>query len=122
MTELADARISARFGARPTRPARYVLLLALATVVVPASATLRCGDDLIERGFTFFEVVERCGPPDLEYAWDQHYVPGVQARVTEWVYELGSNRFRRVLTFEEGRLRTIELRPKPEAALDTLER
>ena len=68
---------------------------------------------MIERGFTFFEVLERCGEPDLEYAWDQNYVPGVQARVTEWVYEQGTNKFRRVLTFEEGRLRVIELRPKP---------
>ena len=81
---------------------------------------MRCGDDLVQRGFTFFEVLERCGKPDLEYAWDHNYVPDVQARVTEWVYEQGSNKFRRVLTFEEGRLRNIELRPKPEASIESL--
>lgn len=85
------------------------------------TAGMRCGENLIERGFTFFEVLERCGKPDLEYAWDTRYVPGVEARVTEWVYEQGSNRFRRVLTFEEGRLRNIELRSKPEASLDSVQ-
>ena len=82
--------------------------------------SMRCGEKIIERGFTFFEVLERCGKPDLQYAWDERYVPGVEARVTEWVYEQGPNRFRRVLTFEEGRLRNIELRPKPETSLETL--
>ena len=98
------------------------MLLIGATLLPPAvvAATMRCGDDLVERGFTFFEVQERCGTPDLAYAWDQIYVPGVNARVTEWVYEQGPNKFRRVLTFEEGRLRTIELRSKPEATLKSL--
>lgn len=99
-----------------------VLLAALPAMLPDAAfATMRCGDDLVQRGFTFFEVLERCGEPDLQYAWDQLYVPGVQARVTEWVYEQGPTRFRRVLTFEEGRLRDIELRPKPEVSLKTLD-
>ena len=82
--------------------------------------TMRCGDNIVQRGFTFFEVLERCGKPDLEYDWDRRYVPGVEASVTEWVYELGSNKFRRILRFEEGRLREVELRPKPEASLESL--
>ncbi len=98
--------------------------LAAALLILPnlaAAGTMRCGDDLIQRGFTLFEVLERCGKPDLEYAWDHRYVPGVEATVTEWVYDQGPNRFRRVLRFEEGRLREVELRPKPEAALESLE-
>jgi hypothetical protein len=93
----------------------------VAVTSITAADTMRCGDSLIQRGFTFFEVLERCGKPDLEYAWDHSYVPGVEARVTEWVYEQGSNRFRRVLRFEEGRLREVELRPKPEVSLDSLD-
>ena len=101
---------------------RLSLTIALLSLPVPAGAgTMRCGDNLIQRGFTLFEVLERCGKPDLEYAWDRRYVPGVEANVTEWVYEQGPNRFRRVLRFEEGRLREVELRPKPEVGLDTLE-
>jgi hypothetical protein len=86
-----------------------------------AAETMRCGEHIVQRGFTFFEVLERCGKPDLQYDWDHRYVPGVEANVTEWVYEQGSNKFRRVLRFEEGRLRKVELRPKPEASLDTLD-
>ena len=82
--------------------------------------SMRCGDSLIQRGYTFFEVLERCGEPDLQYAWDEVYVPGVTARLTEWVYEQGPNKFRRVLTFDKGRLERIELRPKPEASLESI--
>ena len=98
-----------------------MLLLTLSLLSLSAAAgNMRCGDNVIQRGFTFFEVQERCGEPDLEYAWDHRYVPGVEAKVTEWVYEQGTNKFRRVLTFEEGRLRTIELRSKPERSLESL--
>ena len=96
------------------------LLLAAFVPTIPAAEPMRCGERIVQRGFTFFEVLERCGKPDLEYDWDHRYVPGVEANVTEWVYELGSNKFRRVLRFEEGRLRKVELRPKPEASLDSL--
>ena len=96
-----------------------VLLLALSGEQT-AAEPMRCGEHIVQRGFTFFEVLERCGKPDLEYDWDHRYVPGVEANVTEWVYELGSNKFRRVLRFEEGRLRKVELRPKPEVSLESL--
>ena len=99
---------------------RVAILLAFSGTA-HGGGNMRCGDNIVQRGQTFFEVLERCGKPQLEYAWDHYYVPGVQARVTEWVYEQGSNKFRRILTFEEGRLRTIELRAKPERSLDSLD-
>jgi len=100
-----------------------VALLAALALAMPGTVlagAMRCGDNIVQRGQTFFEVLERCGKPDLEYDWDHRYVPGVEARLTEWVYEQGSNKFRRVLRFEEGRLRNIELRSKPELSLDSL--
>lgn len=100
-------------------PALIVIAaLSLGTSTAAPAATMRCGDNIVQRGHTFFEVLERCGKPDLEYGWDHRYVPGVEARLTEWVYEQGSNKFRRILRFEEGRLRNIELRPKPELSLE----
>lgn len=97
------------------------LILMIASVSGESHAdSMRCGDNIVQRGYTFFEVLERCGKPDLQYDWDHRYVPGVEAKVTEWVYEFGTNRFRRVLRFEEGRLRKIELRPKPEVSLDSV--
>ena len=106
----------------PVNPARLApMLLSLLLAAAGSQANMRCGEDVVQRGHTFFEVLERCGKPDLEYAWDHRYVPGVEARVTEWVYEQGMNKFRRVLRFEEGRLRKVELRPKPEVSLDSLD-
>lgn len=101
------------------RHIRIYPLLVMIACLSPLSYAdaMRCGDSIVQRGHTFFEVLERCGKPDLEYDWDHRYVPGVEARVTEWVYELGTNKFRRILRFEEGRLRNVELRPKPEASL-----
>jgi len=104
-----------------SRPALWFYLGTSFLAPFATADSMRCGDNLIQRGFTFFEVLERCGKPDLEYAWDHSYVPGVEARVTEWVYEQGPNRFRRVLRFEEGRLREVELRPKPELSLDSID-
>ena len=97
-------------------------LIAIIACVSPVSYAdaMRCGDSIVQRGQTFFEVLERCGKPDLEYDWDHRYVPGVEAKVTEWVYELGTNKFRRVLRVEEGRLRKVELRPKPEVSLESI--
>lgn len=105
-----------------TRLVRPIPVICLWLFAAAAAANnMRCGEHLIERGLTFFEVRERCGEPDLEYAWDEVYVPGVSARLTEWVYEQGPNRFRRVLTFDKGRLERIELRPKPEVPLDAID-
>ena len=104
---------------RPAPTIATALTLLLFAAVVSAEP-MRCGTYLIERGLTFFEVLERCGKADLEYSWDQSYAPGVQARVTEWVYEQGPNKFRRVLTFEEGRVRDIELRPHPKMSIKSL--
>jgi hypothetical protein len=38
---------------------------------------------------------------------------GVPVYVDEWLYDLGDNRFRRLLRFENGRLRKVELVGKP---------
>jgi len=78
-----------------------------------ASAEMRCGESLVERGFTPLEVLERCGEPQFEMAWSDYRYPGIWLRVDEWTYNLGSNKFRRLLTFENGRLIRIEVRDKP---------
>ena len=83
-----------------------------------AQTAMRCDSHVISRGLTFLEVAERCGPPDLTLRRAEILVHGVYVPVEEWYYEFGSNRFRRLLTFENGRLRRIEQRPKPVASID----
>lgn len=91
---------------------RFLFLL-LACLPSLAFASMRCEESVVERGYTFIEVLERCGRPDAEFRRADFLVPGVYTAVEEWFYEQGRNRFRRLLTFENGRLARIELRPKP---------
>lgn len=93
-----------------------LLLFTLFTALLsaaPAQASPRCDTDLIRRGMTPLEVLERCGLPVYELGWTDYRYPGFLVRVDEWTYEFGDNRFRRQLTFENGRLMRIEIRPKP---------
>lgn len=84
-----------------------------------ADAQGRCDTSVIERGHTFYEVEERCGAPVYEYSRTDFRYPGYFVQVDEWVYEFGPNRFRRQLTFEDGRLRKIEKRAKPRRSAGT---
>ena len=91
-----------------------------AAIVFPAVtagavlADMRCGENLIDEGQLPYEVLERCGEPEARSERPQFLAPGVVIWVEEWLYEFGSNRFRRLLVFRAGRLSRIELRPKPE--------
>lgn len=95
-----------------------VLLIAAGLVADPARAGFRCETELVGRGMTHVEVLERCGAPAFEYGFLDYRYPGIFVRVDEWTYELGSNRFRRLLTFENGRLVRIETRDKPTGSLE----
>ncbi len=65
---------------------------------------------------TPLEVVERCGEPEYTYGWTDYRYPGIFVHVDEWTYDIGLNKFRRLLTFENGRLIRIETRRKPTGA------
>jgi hypothetical protein len=90
-----------------------MLLVVAAWSAATAQASLRCDADLVRRGMTALEVIERCGLPVYELGWTDFRYPGFLVRVDEWTYELGDHRFRRQLTFENGRLIRIEPRGKP---------
>lgn len=83
-----------------------------------ADAALRCGTELVVRGMTPYEVLERCGVPEYELGWTDYRYPGYFVRVDEWLYDLGDNRFRRLLVFEDGRLIRIDTRRKPAGGFD----
>ena len=89
------------------------LFVVAAWLPAEAFAGFRCDTDLVRRGMTHFEVLERCGEPVFELGWTDFRYPGLFVRVDEWTYELGRNKFRRLLTFENGRLIRIETRSKP---------
>ena len=80
---------------------------------------LRCGQHVVDRGLELYEVVERCGEPvgRRSYVFYRGYDLGYFAtgpvQVDELIYEIGSNKFRRKLRFENGQLRRIETLRKP---------
>lgn len=102
------------------RTATVLAALAAALAGTPARAGFYCDTELVGRGMTPYEVLERCGEPEYETGWTDYRYPGLFVRVDEWTYHLGRNKFRRQLTFENGRLIEIETRRKPtQAARDT---
>lgn len=78
-----------------------------------AVADLQCEYGLVRRGLTPFEVLQRCGDAAFEQTRLELREPGYYVQVDEWVYEQGRNKFQRLLRFENGRLRKIELLDKP---------
>lgn len=97
---------------RTTRLGR-ALALVTALGAGSAAAEFRCNTELVDRGMTPLEVLERCGAPELQLNWMDYRQPGLLVQYDEWTYHMGVNRFRRLLTFENGRLIRIETRDKP---------
>jgi len=87
------------------------LLIALAALLAaPSAHAFRCGTELVQEGDRKFDVVEKCGEPDFRDrrsgAWLQGFGP---VGFTETCYyNRGPSRLLRILTFEQGRLRSIE--------------
>ncbi len=71
-----------------------------------------CEDVKIERDTTTFDVVARCGDPTWKDSHNEEITEevaeGVKRKVIvtveEWTYNLGPNKFMRVLTFRNGKL------------------
>lgn len=79
---------------------------------------MRCGGALISVGMVAPQVVAKCGQPEhkqIENVPIRARSPnglGGKVGVTQierWTYDLGYGRFKRLLTFEEGKLKSIEL-------------
>jgi hypothetical protein len=93
---------------------RHLPFIVSALVWAPqALADMRCPPHVVTNGMTLLEVRERCGPPVFEDHRYEELAPGIWIDVDEWTYELGANKFRRLLRFENGRLERIEVRKKP---------
>jgi hypothetical protein len=95
-----------------------------------ANGGMRCGTRLVSVGDTQYEVRATCGPPDASQqrteirtvgrqvrvpcadrrkAWCTAVVESaIEVAVEEWVYDFGTQRFLQHLTFEQGRLVSVE--------------
>lgn len=80
--------------------------------LVPAAESLaaNCPDGIVGEGDRQFEVLRRCGEPDLRDVSDAVYLPGygVISATEVWYYNRGASRLVRILRFRDGRLVGIE--------------
>ena len=109
-TDRLNRRRRASDPGAPSRP------LAIAALLYATDAdALRCGSRLVKEGDHAERVLRYCGEPDqvreryaLRPVYWQHYAFEQDVLIEEWIYDLGSRRFARRLTFENGYLVSIE--------------
>ena len=92
---------------------KWILLISM-LIAGQSLADMRCDGRLVDRGATPYEVYERCGPAVWQTQRVEFLAEDVPVYIDEWLYEQGSNRFRRLLRFENGRLERVELLRKPD--------
>ena len=107
----------------------WVVVASLVLMQQANASGMRCGTKLVSLGDDFDEVTSKCGSPDSSYTIGtkvvQAYNPSTgqydydadtstyrqefkEVQVEVWVYDQGSNKFRKKLTFENGVLVSVE--------------
>lgn len=92
--------------------------VALGSPFAVADDTMRCGGALVRAGMIAPEIVAKCGEPKDKVVEEvpvrvRTRAGGVNnvgvTRVERWTYDRGYGQFPAVLTFEEGKLKSLEL-------------
>ena len=100
--------------------AAHLMLACAAAFTAPAGAedTLRCDGSIVTLGMIAEPVIAKCGQPSRREAEDvpirarsrsgASTVVGA-TRIERWTYDRGWGKFPALLTFEQGKLKHIEL-------------
>ena len=72
---------------------------------------IRCGTSLVKRGYTKYSVLKRCGKPAAKEIISRSTDKNTPIK-EQWIYDFGDKKFLRILTFESGKLITIERGPR----------
>lgn len=102
----------------PLKSARFAgvaLAITLPLLVSPAALAFRCGNVLVSEGDSKAEVLIKCGAPDWKTEWSEDIVDSADPSLSyhlssekeRWLYNLGPQRFMRILLFEDGRLTDV---------------
>jgi hypothetical protein len=89
--------------------------LTFAACSASADDVMRCGNAIVDVGMVAAQVVARCGTPqskEVGTAPGKHGAGRGAAgatRVERWTYDRGYGQFPALLTFEHGKLASIEL-------------
>src|SRR5262252_8676439 len=96
------------------------VLLSLALAAAPASAddSLRCGNGIVTTGMVAVEVAAKCGEPSSKSTEETPVTKRSRrgtvktvagSRIERWTYDRGYGQLPALLTFEHGKLKSIEL-------------
>lgn len=69
---------------------------------LPAAATMRCGQDLVDVGDTTAELLMACGEPLLRQAIGIHKTETSETIVEQWTYNFGSGTLLQIVSLEAG--------------------
>ena len=89
------------------------IVLSLLLSASAGAADLRCNSLLVEPGDHLIDVLDLCGEPVFASQRVDLRRDGRLVTIDEWVFDLGRNRFRRHLEFQDGRLVRIDVGRKP---------
>jgi uncharacterized protein DUF2845 len=98
-----------------------LLPLALAALCASADDTLRCGNAIVTTGMVTGEVVAKCGEPASKATEETPVTTrsrrgtvktAAGGRIERWTYDRGYGQLPALLTFEHGKLKSIELLPR----------
>jgi hypothetical protein len=97
-----------------------VLLMLLALLVASDAFALRCGHRLVQVGDYKLDVLEICGEPDaverrtgirgsrLRHPYGALEINRFEeVEIEDWVYNFGPRKFKQLLEFEDGELKSI---------------
>jgi len=86
------------------------MTLAAALLIAMPVQAFRCGNELVSEGDRKYDVISKCGEPDFRDSHAKAYLEGIGPVdvVERWYYDPGPGSLVRVLTFRQGRLRSIK--------------
>ena len=65
--------------------------------------SMRCGTEIMRLGATTFELIQKCGEPDLKET-----IEAREETSERWTYNCGTGRFIKVITIRGGKVWRIE--------------
>ena len=65
--------------------------------------SIRCGTDIVRLGASTFELIQKCGEPDLKETIERR-----EETSERWTYNCGTGRFIKIITIRGGKVSRIE--------------
>ena len=82
----------------------FALLVVVSTFAQARSVkSMRCGTEILRLGASTFELIQKCGDPDLKETIERR-----EETSERWTYNCGTGRFIKIITLRRGKVWRIE--------------